>query len=80
MESCLPVVMMNSGVGLDAELKNHLFFVEAIEMKQSDRIAYEKPELSKYGFFGIVQGDDPATGGLSTGGDLDEGCDSDFDE
>ena len=46
-------------------------------MKQSDRIAYEKPELSKYGFFGVVRGDDA---GLSGGGDLPETCDSDFDE
>ena len=46
-------------------------------MKQNDRIAYEKPALLKYGFFGVAEGD--ATG-LSQGGDISEGCDSDFDE
>ena len=46
-------------------------------MKQSDRISYEKPELSKSGFFGVANGD--ATG-LSQGGDISEACDSDFDE
>ena len=45
-------------------------------MKQSDRISYEKPELSKYGFFGVANGE----GGLSQGGDISETCDSDFDE
>ena len=45
-------------------------------MKQSDRIAYEKPELLKYGFFGVVEG----VGGLSQGGDISEGCDSSFDD
>ena len=44
-------------------------------MKQSDRIAYEKPELSKYDFFGVAQG----ANGLSQGGDIPETCDSDFD-
>ena len=48
-------------------------------MKQSDRISYEKPELSKYGFFGTVQGA-PSEGGLSQGGDIDEGCDNTFDQ
>jgi len=48
-------------------------------MKQSDRISYEKPTLLKYGFFGVANGDTPS-GGLSGGGDIDEGCDSDFDE
>ena len=47
-------------------------------MKQSDRISYEKPELSKYGFFGVAKGDDPM--GTSQGGDIPETCDSDFDE
>ena len=47
-------------------------------MKQSDRISYEKPELSKYGFFGVADG--APDGGLSSGGDIAEGCDSDFDE
>ncbi len=46
-------------------------------MKQSDRISYEKPELSKYGFFGVANG---AGEGLSQGGDISEACDSDFDE
>lgn len=46
-------------------------------MKLSDRISYEKPTLSKYGFFGVADG---ATGGLSQGTDIAEGCDSDFDE
>jgi len=46
-------------------------------MKQSDRISYEKPELSKYGFFGVASG---AGTGTSQGGDIAEGCDSDFDE
>lgn len=45
-------------------------------MKQSDRISYEKPTLSKYGLFGVANG---ATG-LSDPGDIAEGCDSDFDE
>lgn len=46
-------------------------------MKQSDRITYEKPELSTYGLFGTVKGAD----GLSQGGDIFEGCDpSGFDE
>ena len=48
-------------------------------MKQSDRISYEKPTLSKYGFFGVANGD-PTPTGLSAGGDITEGCDSDFDE
>ena len=47
-------------------------------MKQSDRISYEKPELLKYGFFGVVEG--APAGGLSQGGDITEACDSDFDE
>ncbi len=47
-------------------------------MKQSDRISYEKPTLSKYGFLGVADGDNPS-GGLSQGGDIDESCDSDFD-
>ena len=46
-------------------------------MKQSDRISYEKPELLNYGFFGVADG---ASGGLSQGGDISEGCDSSFDE
>ena len=40
-------------------------------------IRYEKPELLKYGFFGAaltVEGTSPDPG------DIDEGCDSDFDE
>ena len=45
-------------------------------MKQS--ISYEKPTLSKYGFFGVANGD--PSGGLSAGGDIEEGCDSSFDE
>lgn len=44
-------------------------------MKQSDRISYEKPTLSKYGFFGVANG----ANGLSQGGDISEACDSDFD-
>ena len=47
-------------------------------MKQSDRISYEKPELSKYGFFGVADG--APDGGLSQGGDIEEECDSGFDE
>ena len=48
-------------------------------MKQSDRITYEKPELSTYGLFGTVKGADGD--GLSQGGDIAEGCDpSGFDE
>jgi len=47
-------------------------------MKQSDRISYEKPELSKYGFFGVANG--TPSGGLSQGGDISEACDSSFDE
>lgn len=47
-------------------------------MKQSDRISYEKPTLSKYGFLGVADG--APSGGLSAGGDIAEGCDSDFDE
>ena len=47
-------------------------------MKQSDRISYEKPTLSKYGFFGVVKGDTPT--GQSDPSDISEGCDSDFDE
>ena len=43
-------------------------------MKQSDRISYEKPMLSKYGLFGVAEG--VADGGLSSGGDIPEGCDS----
>lgn len=46
-------------------------------MKQSDRISYEKPTLSTYGFFGIANGD---AAGTSQGGDIPESCDSDFDE
>ena len=46
-------------------------------MKQNDGIVYEKPTLSQYGLFGVVNG---ATGGLSQGGDISEACDSDFDE
>ena len=46
-------------------------------MKQSEGIAYEKPTLSQYGFFGVANGD--ASGGLSQGGDISEACDSDFD-
>ena len=44
----------------------------------SDRIAYEKPELQKYSFLGVADG--AYDGGLSEGGDIDEGCDSSFDE
>ena len=44
----------------------------------SDRIAYEKPELQKYGFLGVADG--AYSGGLGSGGDIGEGCDSDFDE
>lgn len=44
----------------------------------SDRIAYEKPELQKYGFLGVADGE--YAGGLSAGGDITEGCDSSFDE
>ncbi len=49
-----------------------------MKMKQSDRISYEKPTLSTYGFFGVANGDN--SGGLSQGGDISEACDSDFDE
>ena len=45
-------------------------------MKQSDRISYEKPELLKYGFFGVFSG----AVGLSQGGDIPIVCDSDFDD
>jgi len=55
-----------------------IFSIVEEKMKQSDRISYEKPELSKYGFFGVANGD--ASGGLSQGGDISEACDSDFDE
>jgi len=48
-------------------------------MKQSDRISYEKPTLSKYGFFGVANGAGEGPG-LSQGGDISEACDSDFDE
>ena len=44
-------------------------------MKQT--ISYEKPTLLKYGFLGVADGD--YENGLSQGGDIDEGCDSDFD-
>lgn len=47
-------------------------------MMQSDRISYEKPTLSKYGFLGVADGN--PSGGLSSGGDIEVGCDSDFDE
>jgi len=47
-------------------------------MKQSDRISYEKPTLSQYGFFGVVSG----AGGLSQGGDNPDEptCESGFDD
>ena len=45
-------------------------------MKQT--ISYEKPTLSKYGFLGVADG--AYEGGLSAGGDINESCDSDFDE
>ena len=48
-------------------------------MKQSEGIAYEKPTLSQYGFFGVANGDPTYSGGLSQGGDISEACDSDFD-
>ena len=47
-------------------------------MRDDAVIRYEKPELVKYGFSGIngvLTGASP-----SPGGDIDEGCDSDFDE
>ena len=44
----------------------------------SDRIAYEKPELQKYGFLGVADG--AYEGGLSEGGDIPETCDSSFDD
>lgn len=44
-------------------------------MKQNERISYEKPALSQYGLFGIVDGKI----GLSQGGNIDEDCDANFD-
>lgn len=47
-------------------------------MKREESIRYEKPQLISYGFLGSVQGSpDPAN---SSGGDISEGCDSDFDD
>ena len=40
-------------------------------------IRYEKPELLKYGFFGAVLTGD---GQPSNGGDIEEGCDTEFDD
>ena len=48
------------------------------KMKQEKIVRYEKPALSKYGFLGVAEG--AYEGGLSQGGDITEGCDSDFDE
>ena len=42
-------------------------------------IRYEKPELLKYGFFGVasvVVGESP----IVPGGDIGEGCDTEFDD
>ena len=47
-------------------------------MKQEKIFRYEKPELSKYGFLGVAEGD--YEGGTSQGGDINVSCDSDFDE
>ena len=47
-------------------------------MKQEKIVRYEKPALSKYGFLGVAEGE--YEGGLSQGGDINVGCDSDFDE
>ena len=44
-------------------------------MRDEKIIGYEKPELSKYGFFGAA-----LTGNGTSGGDITEECDSDFDE
>ena len=49
-------------------------------MRDEKVIRYEKPELTKYAFFGV---NDVLTGASPTptpGGDIGEGCDSDFDE
>lgn len=48
-------------------------------MKQSDGIAYEKPELLKYSLFGIVNGADGSSGGGDVGDDT-MGCDEFIDE
>ena len=42
---------------------------------------YEKPTLTSYRFFGVVKGDpEQWEGGTSGGGDIDEDCDSGFDD
>ena len=49
-------------------------------MRDEKVIRYEKPELAKYAFLGI---DGVLTGGNSPipqGGDVDEVCESEFDE
>ena len=63
---------------LDIRILKKLFCGGIRKMKQSERISYEKPTLSQYGFFGVADG--APSGGLSSGGDIDEGCDSSFDE
>ena len=58
------------------ELKS---FFGGNEMKQSDRISYEKPELTDYRFWGVVSGD-PST--PSNPGDQEDpigGCDDFID-
>ena len=47
-------------------------------MKEEKTVRYEKPVLTSYGLLGVVKGD--YEGGLSTGGDISDECDSDFDE
>ena len=50
-------------------------------MKKEQGVRYEKPTLTSYAFFGVVNGDgDADEEGNSQGGDMGEGCDSDFDE
>jgi hypothetical protein len=45
-------------------------------MRDEKVIRYEKPELLKYGFFGAVL----IGAGTSDQGDIEEDCDTDFDE
>ena len=48
-------------------------------MKEEKTVRYEKPALTSYGLFGVVQGDEWEAG-QSPGSDIPEPCDSDFDE
>ena len=47
-------------------------------MKQSDRISYEKPELTDYRFWGVVNGEGQSQGDDQTGPNLD--CDDFIDK